>query len=81
MIIPIRCFTCGKVVAHLWEKYQEKIQDNYNKNVNPMEKNRFTDIQKCKDKTIEGKTLDELGVDRYCCRRMLLTHIDLFDKI
>ena len=81
MIIPIRCFTCGKVVAHLWEKYQDKIQDNYNKNVNPMEKSRFTDIQKCKDKTVEGKTLDELGIDRYCCRRMLLTHIDLFDKI
>ena len=25
MIIPIRCFSCGKPIAHLWEKYQEKI--------------------------------------------------------
>lgn len=21
MIIPIRCFTCGKVIAHMYEKY------------------------------------------------------------
>ena len=25
MIIPIRCFGCGKPVAHLWEKYSEKV--------------------------------------------------------
>ena len=24
MIIPIRCFSCGKPVAHLWEEYKEK---------------------------------------------------------
>ena len=25
MIIPIRCFSCGKPIAHLWEEYQERI--------------------------------------------------------
>ncbi len=24
MIIPIRCLSCGKPVAHLWEEYKEK---------------------------------------------------------
>lgn len=24
MIIPVRCWSCGKPVAHLWEKYKEK---------------------------------------------------------
>ena len=24
MIIPIRCISCGKPVAHLWEEYKEK---------------------------------------------------------
>ena len=23
MIIPIRCFSCGKPIAHLWEEYKE----------------------------------------------------------
>ncbi len=26
MIIPIRCFSCGKPVAHLYEKYKELLQ-------------------------------------------------------
>lgn len=25
MLIPIRCWTCGKPIAHLWEKYKEKV--------------------------------------------------------
>ena len=28
-----------------------------------------------------GKVLDDLGIKRYCCRRMLMSHIDLIDKI
>jgi DNA-directed RNA polymerase I, II, and III subunit RPABC5 len=59
MIIPVRCFTCGKVIGHLWEKYTEILQD---------------DVQ-------EGEALDKIGLKRYCCRRMFLTHIDLVDKL
>ena len=29
----------------------------------------------------EGEALDRLGMERYCCRRMLLTHVDLIDKL
>jgi len=25
MIIPIRCFSCGKPVGHLWEEYKEQV--------------------------------------------------------
>ena len=28
-----------------------------------------------------GQALDDLGLKRYCCRRMLLTHIELIDKL
>ncbi|OIR57859.1 MAG: DNA-directed RNA polymerases I, II, and III subunit RPABC5 [Amphiamblys sp. WSBS2006] len=59
MIIPVRCFTCGKVVGSLWTRYQEAIQEG----------------KEPKD------TLDSLGLRRYCCRRMLLTHVDLIEKI
>ena len=30
MIIPVQCFTCGKQVGHLWETYQQKLQEEYN---------------------------------------------------
>lgn len=28
MIIPIKCFTCNKVIAHLWASYQLLIKNN-----------------------------------------------------
>lgn len=33
MIIPIRCFSCGKPVGHLWEEYKERIQNEDPKKV------------------------------------------------
>jgi DNA-directed RNA polymerase subunit N len=24
MIIPVRCFSCGKVVGHLWEEFKKR---------------------------------------------------------
>ena len=26
MIIPIRCWSCGKPIGHLWEDFNEKLQ-------------------------------------------------------
>ena len=27
MIVPVRCFTCGKVVGQLWEDYKKRVAD------------------------------------------------------
>lgn len=82
MIIPIRCFTCNKVIAHLWEDYINKVQVAYiEEDIKNNKKKRFVDIEKIEDKTIEGKILDEMGLNKYCCRRMMLSHVDLCDKI
>ncbi|KAI9171756.1 DNA-directed RNA polymerases I II III subunit [Paramyrothecium foliicola] len=29
----------------------------------------------------EGDAMDELGLKRYCCRRMIMTHVDLIEKL
>jgi DNA-directed RNA polymerase subunit N (RpoN/RPB10) len=82
MIIPIRCFTCNKVIAHLWEDYLEKTQMSYiDEDIKNFKKKRFIDIEKIEKKTTEGKILDDLGVNKYCCRRMILSHVDLCEKI
>ena len=82
MIIPIRCFTCNKVIAHLWEEYLNKIQLEYiNEDITNDKKNRFIDIETLENKTIEGKILDDIGLNKYCCRRMILSHVDLCEKI
>jgi DNA-directed RNA polymerase I, II, and III subunit RPABC5 len=82
MIIPVRCFTCNKVIAHLWEEYLNRIQLEYiEEDIHNKKKNRFVDIEQIEDKTVEGKILDQLGLNKYCCRRMMLAHVDLCDKI
>jgi len=81
MIIPIRCFTCGNMIAHLWEEYVKRVMKEYNVDKMQVQRNKFDNIQELTDKTIEGKILDELGLERYCCRRMVLGHVDMIETI
>lgn len=84
MIIPIRCFTCGKMVAHLWEPYLEEVQKIAleNRDIENMEqKYRFVNVETLREKTKEGKVLDKLGVKKYCCRRMMLCNVDIMEKL
>ncbi len=57
MIIPIRCFTCGTLIADKWDEFKIQIKEG----------------------EIPEKTLDKLNVKRWCCRRMLVSHIDLIE--
>jgi DNA-directed RNA polymerase I, II, and III subunit RPABC5 len=59
MIIPIRCFTCGKVLGQVYERYLSLL-----------------DQQKT-----EAEALEELGLRRYCCRRVVLSTVPLIDKL
>ena len=58
MEFPVRCFTCGSVIGHLYEDYRAAV----------------------KDKPAE-QVMDDLGVSRYCCRRMFLAHVDLIPSL
>ena len=82
MIIPIRCMTCGKVIADMWEGYQKKVQEAKLKEEELFDEDSVLYVKgKNIKKTIEGKVLDELNLRRYCCRRMFLTQADIVDKI
>lgn len=59
MIIPIRCFTCGKEISSAWEPYVDAVKKNKS----------------------ECEALDDLGLRRICCRRMLLSHVDIIGKM
>ena len=59
MIIPVRCFTCGKVIANKYDTYKGLLTAGQD----------------------EQQALDALKLHRYCCRRMLLTHVDLIQKL
>lgn len=37
MIIPVRCFTCNKVIAHLWMDYCQLVEDKKRSGTNDPE--------------------------------------------
>ena len=76
MIIPVKCFTCGKVLADCYLAYLRKVRE---KKVNQdMEINEVIYLTKTNvDKTPEGQVLDELYLTKPCCRRHMLTHVDI----
>ncbi len=53
MMMPVRCFSCGTVVASAYEPYKEAL-----------------------DKGTSGQdALDATGLVRFCCRRMVVSHV------
>jgi DNA-directed RNA polymerase subunit N len=60
MIVPVRCFSCGKVIGDKWEDFQERTEE---------------------DNEDTQEVLDDLGLDRYCCRTIFLTHVDVEEDI
>jgi len=59
MIIPVRCFTCGKVVGSAYPEYVAHVKNGED----------------------PKKVLDDLGFERYCCRRMIVSYADLIGEI
>jgi len=59
MIIPVRCFSCGKPIAHLWEDFKKRVSEGEN----------------------PKQVLDELGLERYCCRSVFLGQEDLIELV
>lgn len=82
MIIPVRCFTCNKIIGDKYSTYLLKIEDFKKKNPNP---DTTIDTNTIKNglvkKSYQGEILDDLGIKRYCCRRMFLTQVDIVDII
>lgn len=59
MMIPVRCFSCGKPLASQYDEFRKRIQNG----------------EKAE------KVMDDLGIKRYCCRRMIFSQVDLIDEI
>ena len=77
MIIHVKCFTCGNLIAN---KYLFYLNETSKRKQFPEKKNTtivyFDDEHK--DKSVEGEVLDELYLTKQCCRRHMLTHVDIF---
>ena len=59
MMVPIRCFSCGALIADKWGEFADRVSSGEH------------------PKTV----LDDLQITRYCCRRMLLSNVEIIDEI
>ena len=59
MLVPVRCFSCNKVIAGNYEEFVERRENGED----------------------PAQIMDELGIDRYCCRKIYVSHIDLIDEL
>ena len=76
MIIPVKCFTCGKVLADKYLYFKMKVREEKIKKNIDMNDVIYLTVDNIK-KTPEGKCLDDLGLTKMCCRRHMLTHVDI----
>lgn len=76
MIIPIKCFTCGTVLADKYRYYSEEVRKRKMTRDLHVEKVIYL-TPEYSTKTPEGEVLDELNLNKMCCRRHMLTHVDI----
>ena len=76
MIIPVKCFTCGKVLADKYQYYIREVRKMKLESGKDLESVTYLTKQNI-DKTPEGEVLDYLGLNKMCCRRHMLTHVDI----
>lgn len=76
MIIPVKCFTCGKVLADKYIYYTTKVREMKVNNSIDTNKVIYLTEDNIK-KTPEAMVLDNIGLKKMCCRRHMLTHVDI----
>jgi len=59
VLVPVRCFSCGKLIADKYSDYQDRLKTGED----------------------PKKVLVDLGIERYCCRRMLLTTVETIQQV
>ncbi len=75
MIIPVKCFTCGTLISDKYRFYLEQVEKEKKRQGLSSEPVYFSEGQK--EKSVEGHMLDKLRMNKQCCRRHFLTHVDI----
>ena len=75
MIIPVKCFTCGKVLADKYRFYQREVRKIKGEQDMKVDQAVYL-TEKNVEKTPEGN-FRYSSMNKPCCRRHMLTHVDI----
>ena len=59
MLIPVRCFSCNKIIGSSYEAFVERRENGED----------------------PAEIMNDLGIERYCCRKIFVSHLDLIDEL
>tara|TARA_B100001758_G_C18416506_1_gene620297 strand:- start:5080 stop:5313 length:234 start_codon:yes stop_codon:yes gene_type:complete len=76
MIIPVKCFTCGNVLANKYIYYIRTVKEIKLKKGIDVERVMYLSKDTV-TKSPEAIVLDDLNLHKMCCRRHMLTHVDI----
>lgn len=68
MIPPIVCFTCGRPLGSLWDRYEELVK-------------HYTQTPDPKSPSPIYSALADLKIGRVCCRTMMMTNQNMYRGI
>ena len=75
MIIPVKCYSCGKVLGNKYRFYEREVR-RLKDATNDVNTVTYLTPDNT-DKTHEGIVMDKLNLDKICCRRHMLTHVEI----
>jgi DNA-directed RNA polymerase subunit N (RpoN/RPB10) len=75
MLLPVKCFTCGKEISSYYRAYEREVRQKKIASGIVNDVVYLTKVQT--DKTAEGEVLDKLMIKKMCCRRHILTHVEI----
>jgi DNA-directed RNA polymerase subunit N (RpoN/RPB10) len=83
MIVPIRCFTCGKVMADKFDYFQKEYAILKKEVEEKQHQTSHQQPENCSsfDDVFAKPILDKLGLYRYCCRRHMISTVDMMNII
>ncbi len=77
MIIPVKCCTCGTVLADKYRYYIAEVRRIKMQRGIDINKDVYLTSKTETVKTPEGEVLDSLKLTNVCCRTRMLTHVDI----
>ena len=86
MLCPVRCFTCGRVLADKIRFFQRKRQElleaqGFSSASTSASSLPALDASSTYDDRVLGVLMDDLGLNLMCCRRHLLSDVDMFEYL
>ena len=77
MIVPIKCFGCGKQLANIYRVYLEKVKEKKLAVNQDPSRIIYLTAEPITSESPEKEVMDQLRLNKMCCRNIMLTIVEI----